>query len=118
MGIDVLGVDSGVVYRAHTRSVLIIVESGEPGGQALDGCFEVGVLVNKGAKLFGQPLETDLFLASARGQLLDAAIREIHVCILPYLRRLVPLHTPWSAGFVAVGTRPNLGTVSAAPGQT
>src|SRR5450756_65838 len=42
MGIDVLGVDSGVVYRAHTGSVLIIVESGEPGGQALDGCLEVG----------------------------------------------------------------------------
>jgi hypothetical protein len=55
-----------VVYSAHACSVLIFVESGEPGGQALDGRLELGVHVDEGAKLLGQPLEADLFLAAAR----------------------------------------------------
>ena len=78
VGVDVGRVERGVVYRAHTGSVLIIVESGEPGGQALDRCLEVGVQVNEGAKLLGQPFKSDLLLASARCQLLNAAIGEIH----------------------------------------
>src|SRR6185436_1804851 len=78
-GSDVLGVVSGVmVYKAHACSVLIFVESGEPGGQALDGRLELGVHVDEGAKLVGQPLEADLLLAAASNQLLDAAIREVH----------------------------------------
>jgi hypothetical protein len=37
--------------------------------------------INKGSQLIGEPGERDLILASARLELLDPAIREIHVCL-------------------------------------
>jgi hypothetical protein len=69
-----------MVDKGHASSVLIVVKSGEPGGQSLDGCLELGVEVDESAKLLGQPFEADLFLAPARCQLLDAAICEVHAC--------------------------------------
>ena len=64
---------------AHA-SVLVVVEPGQPGGQALDGGLEIGIQVHEGPQLVGQPLEGDLFFPSASDQLLDAAIREVHDC--------------------------------------
>src|SRR6476661_3891145 len=69
------GVNSGSVLN---RSVLIVVEAGQPGGQPLDGRLEFGVQVDEGAQLVGQPLEGDLFLSPAGRKLLDAAVGEVH----------------------------------------
>src|SRR6476619_6350243 len=69
------GVNSGSVLN---RSVLIVIEAGQPGGQPLDGRLEFGVQVDEGAQLVGQPLDGDLFLSPAGRKRLDAAVGEVH----------------------------------------
>ena len=62
--------------------LLLIVESGKPGGQTLHGSLELGVKINEGLQLIGEPGESDLFVASPSLELLDAPIREIHERVL------------------------------------
>src|SRR3712207_728003 len=72
-----------------TTSVVVVVRAaaGQPGGQPLDRHLELRVRVDEGLQLVGQPGERDLLLAPPAGQLLDAAVSEVHDCRL----------TTWSA---------------------
>src|SRR5690349_6104677 len=60
-------------------SVLFVVEPGQPGGQPLDGCLELGVEVDEVAEPLGEPGHGDLVLAAPLRELLDAAIGEVHL---------------------------------------
>jgi hypothetical protein len=61
--------------RGITRpgaSLLVVVQSRQPGRQALDGDLEVGVEVDELAQPLGEPGEADLLLAPPLGELLEA----------------------------------------------
>jgi hypothetical protein len=58
--------------------ILLVVQPGEPRREPLDRRLKLGMEINKGSQLIGEPGERDLILASARLELLDAAIREVH----------------------------------------
>src|SRR6185312_15880876 len=76
-----LGVKVGSLTRQSPRSsssVLFVVEPRQPGGQPLDRDLELGVEVHERPQVVGQPLEGDLLLTPAGGQLLDAPVREVH----------------------------------------
>ena len=62
----------------QTRSVLVVVQSRQPGGQLLDGALELGVLVDEGPQLLGEPRQGDLIVTPARLELLDPSIGEVH----------------------------------------
>ena len=58
--------------------LLVLVVAGQPAGQPVHGVLELGVQVDEGHELSGQPLEADLLVAAASGQLLDPTIRVVH----------------------------------------
>src|SRR3954447_692812 len=58
--------------------VVVGAPAGQPGGQPLDRHLELRVLVDEGLQLVGQPGEGDLLLAPPVGQLLQAAVGEVH----------------------------------------
>src|ERR1700712_3717714 len=57
---------------------LVIIEPGQPGGQAFDGSLELGDLVDELAQLVSQPRQGDLVVAPACLELLDASVGEVH----------------------------------------
>src|SRR4051794_33539588 len=57
---------------------VLVVQPGQPGGQALDGGLELGMDVGEHPQLLGEPGEADLLLAAAVLQLLDSAIGVVH----------------------------------------
>src|SRR6266566_8283596 len=57
---------------------LLIVQPGEPGGQALHRILERGIEIDELAQAFGQPPGADLLVAAPLGEFLDATIGEVH----------------------------------------
>src|SRR5690606_40247305 len=53
--------------------VVLVVQPGQPGGQALHRDLEVGVQVDEGPQLLREPLEGDFLLAAPLLQFLDAS---------------------------------------------
>lgn len=67
----------GSEYR-HRSVVGVVVAAGEPGGEALDGGLELGMLIDERLELAGQPFERHPFLAAPLDEFLDPAIGEVH----------------------------------------
>src|SRR5690606_37351511 len=63
---------------ARAASLVLVVESREPRGQALDGDLEVRVQIDEQAELFGEPREGEVLVAPAGGEFLDPSVREVH----------------------------------------
>ena len=55
-----------------------VVQSGQPSGQPLDGGLELGMQVDEGSQLLGEPAEAHLVFTPAGCELLDSPIREVH----------------------------------------
>src|SRR5438874_747310 len=58
--------------------LVLVVEAGEPGGEALDRRLELRVQVDEVAQPLGQPLQAHRLLAAPLRQLLDTAVGEVH----------------------------------------
>jgi hypothetical protein len=58
--------------------VLLVIEAGEPGCQALYRSLKLGMKINKPPQLIGEPGEGNLIIAPPSLQLLNATISEIH----------------------------------------
>src|SRR5579872_2564898 len=58
--------------------ILVVVEPGQPAGQPVDGRLGVRVEVDELAQPLGQPAQRDLVIAAAVGELLQAAVGEVH----------------------------------------
>ena len=56
----------------------VVIQPGEPAGQAVDGRLEFGAEVHEVAQPLGEPGQADLLLAAPVGQFLDAAVGEVH----------------------------------------
>ena len=61
-----------------SRSVLGIVEAGEPGGEPLQRDFELGIEVDELAHALREPIQGDFLLAPAALEFLDSPVGEIH----------------------------------------
>lgn len=99
------GRGAGQALNAPGRSVVVlvlVVQPGQPRGEALDRHLEVGVQIDERTELLGEPLESDLFLASPLLQLLDTAVGEVHGASL----------SPGDSPAVA-GGRPGVGRAAA-----
>src|ERR1700729_2458851 len=88
------GPHAPVHRRSHPRSfgkrplaVVLVVQAGEPAGQAVLRGLEAGVEIDKIAHPLGQPGDGQLLLAPPVRQLLDAAVGVVHA---PCLIRSVP----------------------------
>ena len=60
------------------RSVLVVVQPGQPGGQLLDRALDVRMEVDERAELLGEPRQGDLVVTPACLELLDPSIGEVH----------------------------------------
>src|SRR6185437_9721089 len=81
LGLNSVGmsVSGCVVWSGVTpASVLVVIEAGQPGGEALDGGLELRVEVDERSQLLGQPVQGDLVVATPAGELLDTAVGEVH----------------------------------------
>jgi hypothetical protein len=58
--------------------VLVVIESGEPGRQALHRSLEFRMEINERAQLISEPGESDLIVTPPRLQFLDSPIGEVH----------------------------------------
>ena len=56
----------------------IVIQSSQPGCQSLNGNLVLGMHIDELTHALGKPGECDMLLASAREELLDAAISEVH----------------------------------------
>jgi hypothetical protein len=61
-------------------SVVLVVETGEPGGEAFDADLVLGVEVDERLELLGQPRQGDGVVTPACGQLLDPSVGEVDLC--------------------------------------
>src|SRR5450631_2386280 len=59
--------------------LVLVVEAGQPGGQAFDRDLELRVQVDELAQPLGHPGEGDLLGAAPLGELLDPAVGEVHL---------------------------------------
>src|SRR5580700_5852241 len=62
----------------RSLKIFLVVQPGEPAGQAVDGGLEARVEVGEVAQSPGHPGERDLLLTPPVDQLLDAAVGEVH----------------------------------------
>ena len=53
-------------------------QSRQPGRQTVDRHLELGVEVDEGSQLLGEPVQAHLLRAAPAGELLDAAVGEVH----------------------------------------
>src|SRR4051794_22562372 len=60
------------------RSLVLVVQPGQPGGQSLDRHLEVRVQVHELAQPRGDPGQGDPLLAAPLLELLDPAVGEVH----------------------------------------
>src|SRR3954454_4710547 len=64
--------------RTQYSVVVGVVESSEPGGQALDRDLELGIEVDELPKSLGDPGQAQVLCAATRLQLFDSAVGEVH----------------------------------------
>jgi hypothetical protein len=63
----------------QARALLVlVVEAGEPGGDALDRHLELGVLIDELLEPLGEPSEGHLLLTPSLSELLETAVGEVH----------------------------------------
>src|SRR5690349_14738676 len=62
----------------RVRSVFVVIEPSDPGGQSLDCRLEFGVLVDELLQPRGEPLDVHLLVAAPLDEFFDAAVGEIH----------------------------------------
>src|SRR5690606_34179474 len=63
------------------RSLLLVVQPGEPGRQPVDRGLELGVEVDELAEPVGEPDHADLLLTAPLDELFDPSVREVHACL-------------------------------------
>src|SRR5206468_459730 len=73
---------------------LVVVQTGQPGGQPLDGNLELGIEVDELLQPGGDPGEGHLLVAATLLEFLDAPVREVHA-----------VHSPLSEGPRRTGRR-------------
>jgi hypothetical protein len=65
-------------FLENVLLVFLVIKAGEPGCETLDGNLELGMEVDEGAQLIGQPRQSHLIIAPTGLELLDTSISEIH----------------------------------------
>src|SRR6476646_3868170 len=62
----------------RARSVFVVIEPSDPGGQSLDRRLEFGMLVDELLQSSGEPLDVHLLVATPLDEFFDASVGEVH----------------------------------------